>query len=168
MEFKSRIMDAFDDFYSSLSNLVGNPNNLTIRTEASTRAQTMAEYIQNMGESMRQLQDEANTEIKIDVGTLIEYVTSGSAADDPVVIHIDPTTHQVTATLAAGAITKEMLSAEVKTIVETAGTDTHTHANKTVLDGITAAKVAAWDSAETNAKNYAKNYADTLTAWGSF
>lgn len=64
---KSRIMDAFDDFYSSLSNLVGNPNNLTIRTEAATRAQTMAEYIQNMGKNMQQLQDEANTEIKTTV-----------------------------------------------------------------------------------------------------
>lgn len=64
---KSRIMDAFDDFYSSLSNLVGNPNNLTIRTEASTRAQTLAEYIQNMGKNMQQLQDEANTEIKTTV-----------------------------------------------------------------------------------------------------
>lgn len=61
---KSRIMDAFDDFYSSLSNLVGNPNNLTIRTEAATRAQTFAEYVKNMGESMKQLQDEANVEIK--------------------------------------------------------------------------------------------------------
>ena len=64
---KSRIMDAFDDFYSTLSNLVGNPNNLTIRTESATKAQTLAEYIQNMGESMRQLQDEANTEIKTTV-----------------------------------------------------------------------------------------------------
>ena len=64
---KSRIMDAFDDFYSTLSNLVGNPNNLTIRTESTTKAQTLAEYIENMGESMRQLQDEANTEIKTTV-----------------------------------------------------------------------------------------------------
>ncbi|MBQ4463708.1 MAG: flagellar hook-associated protein FlgK [Eubacterium sp.] len=64
---KSRIMDAFDDFYSSLSNLVGNPNNLTIRTESATRAQTFAEYVKNMGESMKQLQDEANVEIKATV-----------------------------------------------------------------------------------------------------
>lgn len=34
-------------------------------------------------------------------------------------------------------------------------TDTHTHANKTVLDGITAEKVSAWDAAEANAKTYA-------------
>lgn len=32
--------------------------------------------------------------------------------------------------------------------------DTHTHGNKTVLDGITAEKVSAWDSAESNAKSY--------------
>ncbi len=64
---KSRIMDAFDDFYASLSNLVGNPNNLTIRTEAATRAQTFAEYVQNMGKNMQQLQDEANIEIKTTV-----------------------------------------------------------------------------------------------------
>lgn len=31
----------------------------------------------------------------------------------------------------------------------------HTHDNKTVLDGITSAKVTAWDAAEQNAKNYA-------------
>lgn len=33
--------------------------------------------------------------------------------------------------------------------------DTHTHSNKTVLDGITSAKVSAWDAAEGNAKTYA-------------
>lgn len=38
----------------------------------------------------------------------------------------------------------------------------HTHGNKTVLDGITSAKVSAWDVAETNAKSYA----DSLLAWG--
>lgn len=45
------------------------------------------------------------------------------------------------------------------------GTDTHTHTNKVVLDGITAEKIAAWDAAEQNAKDYA----DGLTMeWGSF
>lgn len=33
--------------------------------------------------------------------------------------------------------------------------DTHTHSNKTVLDGITSAKVSDWDAAEGNAKTYA-------------
>jgi len=40
----------------------------------------------------------------------------------------------------------------------------HEHENKTVLDGITAAKVTAWDSAEQNAKGYT----DTALTWGSF
>lgn len=31
----------------------------------------------------------------------------------------------------------------------------HTHANKTVLDGITATKVSNWDAAEKNAKDHA-------------
>lgn len=33
--------------------------------------------------------------------------------------------------------------------------DQHTHGNKTVLDGITSAKVSAWDASEANAKSYA-------------
>ena len=43
-------------------------------------------------------------------------------------------------------------------------TDSHTHGNKTVLDGVTTEKVAAWDAAEQNAKDYA----DTALTWGSF
>lgn len=36
---------------------------------------------------------------------------------------------------------------------------THSHTNKTVLDGITTEKVAAWDAAEQNAKTYAAGLA---------
>ena len=44
-------------------------------------------------------------------------------------------------------------------------TDTHTHSNKAVLDGITSEKVAAWDAAEANAKAYADGLAsDYATA----
>ena len=43
-------------------------------------------------------------------------------------------------------------------------TDSHTHSNKTILDGIDAAKVAAWDAAEQNAKDYA----DESLTWGTF
>lgn len=42
--------------------------------------------------------------------------------------------------------------------------DTHTHSNKAVLDGVTAEKVAAWDEAEQNAKDYA----DEALTWGTF
>lgn len=42
----------------------------------------------------------------------------------------------------------------LKEKVNAAAEGNHSHANKTVLDGITAEKVAAWDAAEQNAKNY--------------
>ena len=44
--------------------------------------------------------------------------------------------------------------------VDTLEVSSHTHDNKTVLDGITAVKVAAWDAAEANAISSAKTYTD--------
>ena len=41
-------------------------------------------------------------------------------------------------------------------------TSSHTHSNKTVLDGITEAKVNAWDAAEANAISSAITYTDTV------
>lgn len=54
----------------------------------------------------------------IDVGGLIEYVTSGSAAGDMVVISIDEATHKVTATITDGTITKAKLTAELQQEIE--------------------------------------------------
>lgn len=45
--------------------------------------------------------------------------------------------------------------------VNAAAEGNHSHSNKTVLDGITSAKVSAWDSAESNAKAYADSAATT-------
>lgn len=42
--------------------------------------------------------------------------------------------------------------------------DTHTHANKDVLDGITAAQVTAWDAAEANATAVANQKVASVTA----
>lgn len=61
-----------------------------------------------------------NTEIEIEVGSLIEYVTSGSAEDDMVVITVDETTHKVTATITDGKITKAKLEADVQTTLNKA------------------------------------------------
>lgn len=47
----------------------------------------------------------------------------------------------------------------------------HTHANATVLDGITATKVSAWDAAEQNAKDYADEIVGNISTdivWGEF
>lgn len=97
------------------------------------------------------LNDEANTEIKIAVGSLIEYVTSGSEAGDMVVITVDETTHKVTAAITDGTITAAKLTTELQTAIGKA----HSHDNADVLAGINADKVAAWDAAEQNAKDYA-------------
>lgn len=51
-------------------------------------------------------------------------------------------------------VAEDNLSAALKEKVNAAAEGNHSHANKTVLDGITAEKVAAWDSAEQNAKDY--------------
>ena len=92
------------------------------------------------------LNDEANTEITIPASSLIEYVTSGSATGDMVVINVSDD-HKVTATITDGTVGIEKLTADVQTKINKA----HSHANETVLNGITAEKVAAWDEAEANA-----------------
>lgn len=76
------------------------------------------------------LANATNDTLYIDVGGLIEYVTSGSAAGDMVVIAIDEQTHKVTASITDGAITKAKLETEVQTDLNKA----HEHANKALLD----------------------------------
>ena len=60
------------------------------------------------------LNDAEETKLYINVGNLIEYVTSGSAAGDMVFINIDPQTHKVTATITDGTVTEAKLHADVK------------------------------------------------------
>lgn len=102
------------------------------------------------------------SEIFINVSDLIEYVTSGSAAGDQIVVAVSAD-HKVTATLSAGSVTLAQLHADVQVEINKA----HEHSNKTVLDGITAAKVTAWDAAEQNAKDYADSLADDYDAAGA-
>lgn len=86
----------------------------------------------------------------INVGDLIEYVTSGSLENDMVVVAVSED-HKVTATITDGTITLAKLHADVQAQINKA----HDHANKAVLDGIDAKKVEAWDASEANAKKYA-------------
>ena len=60
------------------------------------------------------LNDAAETKLYINVGNLIEYVTSGSAEGDMVFVNIDPQTHKVTATITDGTVTETKLHADVK------------------------------------------------------
>ena len=70
------------------------------------------------------LANATNDTLYIDVGGLIEYVTSGSAAGDMVVIAIDEQTHKVTASITDGAITKAKLETEVQTALRHCWTPT--------------------------------------------
>ena len=65
------------------------------------------------------LNDEAKTEIKIPVGSLIEYVTSGSNVGDMVVINISDD-HKVTATITNGTISYEKLTNELQDAIDEA------------------------------------------------
>lgn len=59
------------------------------------------------------LANTTNDKLYIKVNDLIEYVTSGSAADDIVFINIDPKTHKVTAKITDGSITEAKLAKAV-------------------------------------------------------
>lgn len=60
------------------------------------------------------LANATNDKLYINVGDLIEYVTSGSQAGDMVVVNVDAN-HQVTATITDGTITKAKLNNAVQT-----------------------------------------------------
>lgn len=51
-------------------------------------------------------------------------------------------------------VSEDNLNTALREKVNAAAEGNHSHANKTVLDGITAEKVTAWDAAEKNAKKY--------------
>ena len=96
----------------------------------------------------------------IDVGGLIEYVTSGSEKGDMVFVTVDPTSHKVTATITDGTITKAKLEDSVQKTLDAVAnkvdkedgkglsTNDYTTAEKEKLAGIStgATKVAASDT----------------------
>ena len=90
-----------------------------------------------------------NSSIYINVGDLIEYVSSGSGANDAIQISISAD-HKVTATVKDGSISLAMLASGVQTEINKA----HTHANKAELDKIAVGDKAKWDAMQGNAKTY--------------
>lgn len=70
---KSRLTDTFDDFFAALSNLKGNPENSTVRTQVVTLAQTFTEYVNSVATNLQKLQEEANTQIKTCVDQINAY-----------------------------------------------------------------------------------------------
>lgn len=76
-------------------------------------------------------------------------------------VNKQPTTEELKTLLGLGSmaykssVAEADLTAELAEKVNAAAEGNHAHANKTVLDGITADKVTAWDAAEKNAKDHA-------------
>lgn len=67
------ISSAFDKFNAVLSNLVGKPNDGTVRRQCVTTAQTFTEFVNNVADKLQQLQEQANTQIKSCVEQINAY-----------------------------------------------------------------------------------------------
>ena len=61
-------------------------------------------------------------------------------------------------------VAEDDLGADLAAKINAASGAQHTHANETVLAGITATKVSAWDAAEQNAKDYADDLDEAMNA----
>lgn len=81
----------------------------------------------------------------------------GKKADQTTVDGIVETLNGLGALATKSTVGENDLDATLKEKVNAAAEGNHSHTNKTVLDGITAEKVSAWDSAEANAKSHAND-----------
>lgn len=90
------------------------------------------------------LANTSSDKIYINVGSLIEYVTSGSATSDSVQIVIDGTTHKVTAYIKDGTVTKAKLDSSVQSSLNKADNSLSTTGDATnVTNTITTASTRA-------------------------
>ena len=101
----------------------------------------------------------AITDLATLVGTLPEDAESAT-----VVAYIKEAIDNAIAALAIGDYAKAADLTAAVTRIAALEADSHTHDNKDVLDGVTDEKVAAWDAAEQNAKDYT----DSAIEWGTF
>ncbi len=72
-EEESLMLDAFNRFYASLSQLRGKENDSTVRTKTVTEAQTFASFITQMGTDLQSLQQKVNSEIESCVDQINAY-----------------------------------------------------------------------------------------------
>ena len=88
--------------------------------------------------------NKTSDKIYINVGSLIEYVTSGSATSDSVQVVIDGTTHKVTAYIKDGTVTKAKLDSSVQSSLNKADNSLSTNGDATnVTNTITTASTRA-------------------------
>ena len=86
---------------------------------------------------MLTLANATNDKVYIDVGNLIEYVTSGSNTGDMVVVNVSAD-HKVTATITDGTITKAKLATAVQTSLGKADTAIQQAGLNSALEGYVA------------------------------
>lgn len=161
-------LDALD---AKVTTLIGSDASKSVRTIANEElaAQliptTAAEALDTLQEIAAWIQSHPG-----DAATMNQQITAinnildgigGTGESATVVAYVD-------AAISALSIGNYALASDLTTLagrVSALETDTHTHTNKSVLDGITSEKVAAWDAAEANAKAYADGLAaDYATA----
>lgn len=95
------------------------------------------------------LANATNDKVYVNVGDLIEYVTSGSGENDAVQVQVS-NDHKVTATIKAASITKAMLDSNVQASLEKADTAMQSIAEKSVSKAMLAEDVQnALDAAGT-------------------
>ena len=119
------------------------------------------------------LANATNDKVYIDVGKLIEYVTSGSKTGDMVVIDVSAD-HKVTATITDGTITKAKLATAVQTSLGKADTAIQQAGLNSALEGyvakngtdrlMTAAEGTKLEGVETGAQ---KNVIETVKVGGT-
>ena len=118
------------------------------------------------------LANATNDKVYIDVGKLIEYVTSGSKTGDMVVVNVSAD-HKVTATITDGTITKAKLASAVQTSLGKADTAIQQAGLNSALEGyvakngtdrlMTAAEGTKLEGIETGAQ---KNVIETVKVGG--
>lgn len=161
---------------SGLSAIIDIPKDLMVKTGK-------VETIEGVTYIVLVLNDEDETEIKVDASKLIEYVTAG---DDTATIHVNVSDdHKVTANVIAGSITKTELHADVVTSLNKADSAlqkadiTTGTTNGTIkvddtevavagLDTAAYAKTTDFDAAgsASAAESNAKAYVDGALTWG--
>ncbi len=129
------------------------------------------------------LANATNDKIYIPVDQLIEYVTSGSAENDPIVVAVSAD-HKVTATITNGSITKDKLATAVQTSLGKADSAIQAVATGTTngtisVDGTEVPVAGLGSAAYTDSTAYDKNgdaaqaltsakaYTDTALTWGT-
>lgn len=155
-------LDATDD---KVDTLIGSDSNKSVRTIANE--ELAAQLIPaNAAEALDTLQEIAAW-IQAhpgDAATINQQITAINNILDGIGDTGEPATvvAYVNAAISALSIGDYALASDLTALaarVTALEGTTHSHTNKTVLDGITAEKVAAWDAAEANAKTYADGLA---------